>query len=257
MLNYIATRDGVELNNMVINDDLKNIENQLDLEDEDLGELANEIKFLQNLDSENYVKYIATRKGVDTGENKHHGLFGRLSSMSCMDDIEDLEKTRRYVEKLAYQKKTIYNAVISMKEDDAQYKEMISKENWGEFVNANINDIARGMNINPRTMEWVGAVHLEKGHPHIHLMYWDTAQTIGVNFIKPEQSNKIRFKLINNMYRDELSVIRTNKDEKSKAILEKVFTSDNSILKNELNVYKNMSLEDIKRIVDNETFKSK
>ncbi len=229
MMEYIATREGVELGS-------------LDLEKE-LETMGNETEFEHEL----YLQYIATRKGVATDEQPH-GLFGKLSDMNEMGDIKDLELTRGYVENLAHDKKTIYNAVISLKEEDAIDKGLTSRSDWGDLVNNHINDIARTMGIPPRTLEWVGAVHMEKGHPHVHLMYWDREQKIGVNFFKPELANDIRKAITKDLFQDDFKAIMRQKDLEHNQLIDKIYTDEDSILKNPRNAFCNMKLSDVYKL---------
>ncbi|WMJ24295.1 MobP3 family relaxase [Paludicola sp. MB14-C6] len=226
MLEYIATRPGVELGNLNLNQELKSIDSDTQFE------------------KELYVQYIATRPGVATDEQPH-GLFGRLSNMDEMDDIEDLESIRGYVEDLAHSKKTIYNAIISLEEKDAINKEITTRDAWANLINKNINDIAREMGITPRTLEWCGAVHMEKGHPHVHLMYWDTSQTIGINYIDPEKSNTIRKKLIDDLFHDEIVSLRKDKDLLVKQLMEQITDSNTSSLSSVVKAIKENPKDDL------------
>lgn len=239
MMNYIATRDGVELGSIELDSELQAMQNS------------------ETFDKELYAKYVATRPGVVNGETVAHGLFGRFDNMDKMDDIRDLGLALGYIENLAHSKKTIYNAVISMKEEDAAFKNMTNRTAWAEFVNNHINDISREMDINPRTMEWVAAVHMEKGHPHLHLMYWDTAQTIGKNFISAKQSNAIRHKLTNDLYHDELLEIRKEKDSHRKLTVDGIQGSDDSILKKAVKGYGSLTNMDIYKLAQSNVTKSK
>lgn len=219
ILQYIATRDGVELGVLTL--------------DQELSSIYNKDKYEKEL----YVQYIATRPGVVEGENMQHGLFGKLQNMKQIGDINDLDKTRKYIENLAHDKKTIYNAVISLSEDDAIKKELTNRNSWANLINTHINDIAREMDIPPRCLEWCAAVHMEKGHPHLHLMYWNTEQSIGINFIQAKKSNNIRKKLINDLFHDELVDVRKEKDLIQKNIMDKINADENSILKSTTDAY--------------------
>ncbi len=232
MMEYIATREGVELGSI-------DIEKEIEI-------ISNEKKFNEEL----YIQYIATRKGVAT-DGQAHGLFGRLTDMKEMGDIEDLQLTRGYVENLVHNKKTVYNAVLSLKEEDAIDKGLITKSDWGELVDKHINDIARTMGIQPRTLEWVGAVHMEKDHPHVHIMYWDTAQKVGVNFIKPELANSIRKDITKDLFQEEIKEIRNRKDLQHNQLINMIFNDENSVLKNPKYEFCNMKLSDIYKLSQN------
>lgn len=229
MMEYIATREGVELSSFRFEDEINALDNS------------------STFDNELYVNYIATRKGVAT-KNSSHGLFGKMQGMKEIGNIEDLSSARSYVENLAHSKKTIYNAVISLKTEDAVQKGLTARKGWETLVSENINDIAREMGIPPRTLEYACAVHMEKDHPHVHLMYWDTEQTIGVNFIHPEKSNLIRKSLIKNVYHDELRDLMEKKDFARKDIINQIYTNEDSIIKSSKNVFCNMPYKAVYKI---------
>lgn len=220
MMNYIATRDGVELANLS-----------------------------STVGQNKYVDYIATRKGVDIGDTEHE-LFGKLDGMSEMCDIADLAQARTYVEKLAKNKTNIFNAVISLTEADATRKDLTDKASWSSLVNTHINDIARRMDIPPRTLEWAAAVHLEKSHPHVHIMYWDKEQKIARNFVSPEVCNNIRKDITKALFKDEFAELMHSKDKKRKDVINSIFNNEDSILKNSKNCFHNMSFADVKQLCD-------
>ena len=217
MLQYIATRDGVELNPLPLD---------------------------QELAGGRFVDYIATRPGAAAGSGEH-GLFGKLMGMKTQGDIARLEQARNYVERLAQGKTAVYNAVISLEEADALEKGLDTRGGWEELIRTNIHEIARGMGIPHRTLEYCCAVHLEQGHPHLHLMYWDTAQKVGVNFIQPEASNTIWKKLIRNVFQEEIGELMAQKDEAYKAVLEQADQGENSVLKNQRKLFGTLTLPEI------------
>lgn len=219
MVKYISTRDGVEFN-----------------EEE------------KQQQEEKYVDYIATRKGV-ARDYTEHGLFGKYANMPKQGNINNLGLASDYISKLAKEKTTIYNGIVSLKEEDAVYLGYHKREKWEKLIQDNMYKISRDMNIPPRNLEYFASVHMEKGHPHLHLIYWDKAQKIGRDFIKPELSNGIRKKLTSYVYKNELDEIIKSKDESYSYITEKV-KSDEFVLKTSSNILKNMKLKDIYRLTN-------
>ena len=221
MLRYIATREGV---------------------------VPNEEKAFH--DRSRYVEYIAGRPGST-------GLFGRLQGMWRTGDLNNLSAVSAHVRELAEQKVTVFNAVISLTGEDAAQKGFDERLPWEKFVSSQMPMIAREMGLPLSSLEWCAAVHMEKDHPHVHLMYWDREQKIGCGFIRPERSNTIRKKLTRAMFRDELKTVYGRKDDAERQALEE----NDRVLTSTGNVFQGMTLEQIaeqlpkpalslKRIVD-------
>lgn len=230
MLNYISTRDGV---------------------DTDSCYTVNEDK----LDRVSYVSYIAKRRGVDTGKN-NHGLFGKIKDMKYMGDIYDLDDAIKYVRSKAMEKTTVYNAVISFDEQTALDKGITSKDEFAKIIKNNISSIAFKMGIPVQNIEYCASVHMEKSHPHVHLMYWNKNQKIGVNFIKPELSNQIRGIITKNVFGEELKEIQLQKDNTKRnfniAVGELLSDSESVVhISTDKEVHKMMKYSDFKyRLID-------
>ncbi|MEG2812980.1 MAG: MobP3 family relaxase [Oscillospiraceae bacterium] len=252
MLNYIATRDGVNLDgvnmaNILTKNDVK------EFEDKDFAlELYDEFKKSQT-NPEDYLQYISKRPGVKIDELMDNGLFGKMLDMKKLDNIVDLSQAKNHVKNLADNNVTIFNSVISLKESDAQEKGLDTKKGWVNYVESNILNVTKKVGISPSTMEWCGALHLEPGHPHVHLQYWDTAQTIARNCdVSAEIKNDIRKSLTKNLYGNDLKAILSQKDLIKFDLQNKVLTADNSILKNTKNILCGLSTEEIYKLAQKE-----
>ncbi|MDF2567879.1 MAG: hypothetical protein K0R90_1335 [Oscillospiraceae bacterium] len=230
MMNYIATRPGVELNSIPLEDELTLARNPDEVTDG------------------RFVDYMATRPGVAEDDDIGHGLFGKMLNMKEQSNIEDLSLARGYVENLAHKKITVFNAVISLKEEDAIDKEITKKEDWENLIKDNIYDISREMGIPPRSLEYCCAVHMEKGHPHLHLMYWNKEQKAGINFIQPALSNSIRRKLIRNLYGEELKEVQQEKDTIKKEIMNMIAGENPSVLNEQKSIFKNLSSKEMYKL---------
>lgn len=211
MVKYIATRLGVDLGAMTLNDELQTFS--------EAGEVKNK-----------YVDYIATRPGVDKS-GEAHGLFGKLHDMDKVAHIDDLDMVSGYVQNLTENKTNIFNAVLSFTPEDAAALGLETTSDWISLIERNINMIAEEMGIPPRHLEWCGAVHPEVNHPHLHLMYWDSEQKIMVNEINPEVSNRIRQNLTKDIYPEEWKAHLSEKDRHFKTMTELLYSADNSLLK--------------------------
>lgn len=155
----------------------------------------------------NHLKYIATREGVDLSpSSKHdaeddtttylryiherprsHGLFGNLPDEQ-IDDIDTLCQNMYQLSK----NKPIYKGIVSLAEEDAINLGYDDKKSWETMLNASMPDIAHEFNIPITSLAWVGAMHQEQGHPHVHYMFWRTDDKIQSPFIPTATQNKCR-----------------------------------------------------------------
>lgn len=190
-INYISMRAGVD----------KSI-TEADLEKEIQ-------KGVENLasDDETYVNYINERP-------RSHGLFG-------VDGIENPEDIK---EELSEVNSCVWRAVVSLKEEDAKNLNYLDKEQWQLLLRKKMPDLANEMNIRDTNLRWVAAVHMEKGHPHAHIMFWEKEpeRTLGiVNTKSLDNIRKIftdevfaeeRFQLLNekNLMRDLINDLANN-----------------------------------------------
>ena len=117
-------------------------------------------------------------------------------------------------------------------------------------------------------MQYVGAVHLEKGHPHFQFMIWSKAREKSNYYIKYQLKNKLRIEFTNEVFREDLLPIYQEKDLAKKNIIAeneiinklKQVSQDrdfiNSIMKYEQNLKQNRIMkqifkdDDLKRIID-------
>lgn len=167
---YISTRPGTD--KTITEADLKK---ELEKGIEDLSS-SNEV----------YAKYINERP-------KSHGLFGQ-------NGLEDLEKIKK---ELYNAKSFVWRGIISLKEDDAKKLGYLKKEQWQDMLRKKIPDMAAEMGISITNLRWVGAVHMEKGHPHAHIMLWekDPQRTVGV--VNNKTINNIRKMFTDEIFEEE------------------------------------------------------
>ena len=104
---YIATRDGVSLENVNSINDLLNVTNQV--------EINEELIYRETSDSD-YVEYIARRP-------RSHGLFGNI-------DTDDLKEVSSQIYKKSQEGKIIYRGIISLGEKDAEALGYRNVEAW-------------------------------------------------------------------------------------------------------------------------------
>lgn len=164
------------------------------------------------------MRYIATRCGVVRGDGLSHGLFGKLQGMERSGDISDLDSALKYVHTVSEKKTIVYRAIISLREDDAIQKGYNLRGAWEQLIQEKISMIAEKMNIPIERLEWCAATHMDKGHPHTHLLYWDKSQGVRKAWIAPETSNAIRRDLLKHVFAEEFEQLYREKNDARSAL---------------------------------------
>jgi len=175
----------------------------------------------------NYTDYIANSEYVIRNPNTSHGLFGEVEAFPNIQNDDDLEKLINHVNKLAENKVPIYRGYISLREYDAERLGYYEQDKWKSLFENRIPSIAKKMNIKFEDLQYLGAVHIEDGHPHFQFFVWSKKPRINY-FVKYKEINKLRNEFTNDVFRDDLLPIYQEKDMAKKSI-----TSENYIL-NEL-----------------------
>jgi hypothetical protein len=146
---YIATRSGVDKT----------------LTENDLNrELGKGVEDLNSSDT-NYVKYIDERP-------QSHGLFDELGIADPEAIQEEISNVNSYV----------WRGIVSLKEEDAIRLGYLKKDQWQDMLRKKMPDMAKEMGIPISNLRWVSAIHMEKGHPHAHIMIWEKEpqKTLGI-----------------------------------------------------------------------------
>ena len=160
-----------------------------------------------------HVKYIATRPRVMKNELSNHGLFGNAETGEVAA-IESLYRMQRLILKKSHEKKNIHRGVISFTAETARQLDLKCKEDYLKLVKQNIHILAEKNGIKIENLRWVAAAHNERRHPHVHIMFWDEAQTMPQSYISPAIPNEIRKQLIKSVFAAELTAYY---EEKKKA----------------------------------------
>lgn len=162
-----------------------------------------------------HINYIGRIKGAMN--NGEHSLFGKLNN----EDIsyKDKKEILDYIDEKA--KTQFFNkAVISIKEAEAEKYGMINKEEWINFINLKIKDIAKEYGIREDQVDYLASVHTEPGHIHCHLVFFDrNNKEQSNNFIKYD---RIKRELNKYVYKEEISKIQEvqNKSKDTKLLKE-------------------------------------
>lgn len=169
-VNYIATRPGVDKT-------LTEADLQKELQ-----------KGVENLpsDDETYLKYINERP-------RSHGLF----SQNGIEDPKEIQNEIANVESF------VWRGIVSLKEEDAKDLGYLSKDKWQDMLRKTMPDVATQMNIDFTNLRWVGAIHMEKGHPHAHVMIWEKEPMKTVGIVSSKNLNEIRKLFTDEIFADE------------------------------------------------------
>ncbi len=162
----------------------------------------------------NYIKYIATREGVEKPVQKQdnnkqldreifmnyldsrpnsHGLF------SEKDEPIVLDKTAKEV---ANHNGAIWTHIVSLKREDAERMGYIDLEHWRDLVRRHASDIAAAQKISDDNFRWYAAFHNKETNPHVHIVVYSEDGKQG--YLTKEGIEKIRSAFANDIYRDEL-----------------------------------------------------
>lgn len=224
---YIATREGVELNETAAPDrpyqessqrtDLQPTEKQerliqqliqdfpdskesLEYEDylaapsmasaSEFISRVSEDQFFELSSREGYIQYLATRPGAERDGN--HGLWG------ATDEPPDLDEAAYHV---AHHDGNVWTHIISLRREDAIKTGMEKAEGWRELVRSQADTIANAMSIPLSDLRWYAAFHNESHHPHIHMV----AYSVGAEpFLGKKGLQEIKSGLANQIFREEL-----------------------------------------------------
>lgn len=174
-----------------------------------------------------YTDYIANSEYVLKNPNTTHGLFGVVKDFPNIQNEENIEPIINYIDDLAKNKVPIYRGYISLREYDAERLGYYEQDKWKSLLENRLSSIAKKMNIKLEDIQYLGAVHIEEGHPHFQFFIWSKKQRMNY-FVKYKEINKLRMEFTNDVFREDLLPIYQEKN-----IAEKNITSENYIL-NEL-----------------------
>ena len=154
-----------------------------------------------------HLHYIATRPGAVYNPGCGFGLWGKLPWDDAVRIQTDLERTERLVKERS-EERTFYRGVLSVKGETAQMKGLYRREVWEELVNEHIGVIAKEMDIRPESFCWCASMHYAKGHPHVHILYWDNSSEPRPESMDPhrftQKAERIRAAFSGALFREEI-----------------------------------------------------
>ena len=169
----------------------------------------------------NYAEYIATRDGVEllnrssqymkyiSERPRTHGLF---TNTECADLKKTMEEVNDHTA-------PVWTFIYSLRREDAARLGYDSAASWRKLLLAHQTELAEAMKIPPSQFRWCAAFHDEKHHPHIHMMVWSDNPKQG--YLNPNGIAAMRSALTNEIFKDELYALYTEKDLSYKEVAEK------------------------------------
>ena len=162
----------------------------------------------------NYIKYIATREGVEkptqnqessreldreifmnylNSRPNSHGLFSETDVPIVLD---------RASKEVANHKGAIWTHIVSLRRDDAERMGYNNLKMWKDLVRRHIKDIAEAQKIAPENIRWCAAFHNKETNPHVHIVVYSADPRKG--YLNKRGIEKIRSAFANDIYHDDL-----------------------------------------------------
>lgn len=158
-----------------------------------------------------HVRYIATRSGVIKNEGMEHGLFGKMEpgALTCFADWRDVAKQAYAAAKKG---RIMYRSVVSFAPQTAKEILLEEQRDWQRYIENHILTIAGKNGIRREHLKWAAAVHGEKDHPHLHVVFWDSSDRVRSPFTPPEVPDAIRKQMIKDTFSEKILAYAKEKD---------------------------------------------
>lgn len=163
---------------------------------------------------EQYVKYIATRDGVERIESTAGGGYleymaerPRSHGLFSVDGTADLAEMMK---EISSHNAPVWAFIYSLRREDAVRLGYDTGESWRRLLLAHQTELAAAMKIPPGDFRWCAAFHDEKHHPHIHMMVWSRDPKQG--YLTEKGIEKMRSELSGAIFQDELLSLYREKD---------------------------------------------
>ena len=162
-----------------------------------------------------YIKYIATREGVEKPLPKQDNykqldreifmnyLDSRPNSHGLFSGIDEPIVLDKAAKEVANHSGAIWTHIVSLKREDAERMGYIDLEHWRNLVRRHASDIAAAQKISDDNFRWYAAFHNKESNPHVHIVVYSENGKQG--YLTKEGIEKIRSAFANDIYRDELS----------------------------------------------------
>lgn len=138
-------------------------------------------------------------------------MFGKLTP-GPITDFEDWRDVARLVYAGSKKHITMYRSIISFDEETADELNLTDQKAWQRYIENHMMTIAEKNNIRREHLQWACALHKEKNHPHIHVVFWDTSSQVKNPFTPPAVPNAIRRQLIKDTFADKIRAFGEQKN---------------------------------------------
>ncbi len=193
----------------------------------------------------NYIKYIATREGVEkptqnreldreifmnylNSRPNSHGLFSETNDPLVLDKV---------AKEVANHPGAIWTHIVSLKREDAERTGYTTLERWRNLVRRHIADIAEAQKITPENIRWYAAFHNKETNPHVHIVVYSADMKQG--YLTSKGIEKIRSAFANDIYKDELQ----NLYQQQTAVRDKLRSEAENLMEKLLAELPNSSIE--------------
>lgn len=140
-----------------------------------------------------------------------NGLFGVINGK--FSDSYSTVEMQKNVRKISTPHRNVFHSIFSFTPESAAEAGLNTLDDWENWVKYHISDIANGMNMKIENIEYLAAVHLKEGQPHVHIMWWDIQQQVLINKVDPLICDKIRIDAIRSTYHDQFVALHNNEDK--------------------------------------------
>ncbi len=199
----------------------------------------------------NYIKYIATRDGVEKPIPKQdnnreldreifmsyldsrpnsHGLFSETDKPLVLD---------RVAKEAANHEGAIWTHIVSLKREDAERMGYTDLEHWRDLVRRHVSDIAAAQKIAPENIRWYAAFHNKESNPHVHIVVY--SENTHEGYLTKSGIEKIRSAFANDIYKDELQ----NLYQRQTRVRDKLRSEAENVMKNMLSELQNNNQFDL------------
>lgn len=142
-------------------------------------------------------------------DERDNGLFGYIGGV--FSDEYSMRDVQSYIRKIS-EEHNVFHSIYSFTPESAAQAGLNSLDDWENWVKYHINEIARGMNMKIEDIEYIAAVHLKEGQPHVHIEWWNKEQRIFINKVDPLVCDSIRIAAIKSTFREEFTDLHNKED---------------------------------------------